>query len=282
MTKAGKRNWATTVRPLVQAAFATFVLVAAFRHHTSAEHVPSLHAYCPFGVIASIWPLITTGRFAPKIHASSAVLGVGVLASAAVVGGAFCGWVCPLGALQDALAWARRKLRIREVRIPGKADRVLRYGRYAMLLGIIYATATTAKLWFGEYDPYYAVFSLDWIFEPNLAEHWKAYLVSVGVIAGGLFVPRLWCRYLCPLGGLISLIQRVSPIKIRRNASACISCGRCDRVCPTRLDVATAGAVSTDCVMCLECVETCPAPGALETALPGYEAITIASEEGAS
>ena len=283
MIESRKRNWTATARPIVLAAFAAFVLVTAIRHHTSAGHEPSLHAYCPFGVIASLWPLITTGRLARTLHASGAVLGAGVLLSAFVVGGAFCGWICPLGALHDALDWIRRKLRIREIKLPRLLNRALRFGRYAMLIGIIFATAaTTDRLWFGDYDPYHAIFALDWIFAPNLAEHWRAYVVSVAVVAGGLFIPRLWCRYLCPLGGLLSLVQRISPIKIRRNANVCVDCGRCDRACPMRLSVASGGAVASDCVMCLRCVEDCPVPGALETALPGYQTLATTPKESAS
>lgn len=208
----------------------------------------------------------------------SLVLGVGVLLSTLFVGAAFCGWICPLGALQDALDWIRRKLHIREVNVPKSLDRVLRYGRHAMLVGIIYATATTAKLWFGNFDPYYTLFGLNWIFEFNWAENWPAYLVAVGVVGGSLLIPRLWCRYLCPLGGLLSLIERISPIKIRRNAGICIDCQRCDEVCPMRLDVSTGGAVTHDCVMCLRCTQACPVAGALEVALPGYETLESRKE----
>lgn len=271
MSKQRGKKWTGLVRPVVQAAFVVFILVAAIRHNTAAVETPSTHAYCPFGVIASLWPLVTTGQFAPKIHLSSAVLGGAAILSAFLVGGAFCGWVCPLGGLGDALEWLRRKLRIRERVVPAKLDRVLRYGRFLVLIGIIYATATTAKLWFADFDPYYTIFSLSWIFEFDLAASWPAYLVSLAVIGGSLFIPRVWCRYLCPLGGLLSLVQRVSPIKVRRSAPVCIHCKRCDRVCPTRLAVSIGGAVATNCVMCLRCTDTCPAPGALVVALPGYE-----------
>jgi polyferredoxin len=278
VAKKRNRSWIQVARPLVQGGFVAFILIAAIRNGLGLAEA-STHAYCPFGVIASFWPLVTTGAFAPKIHLSSAVLGAGVLISALFVGGAFCGWVCPLGALEDALIWVRRKLRLRELVVPAKLDAVLRYGRFVVLIGIIYATAVTAKLWFADYDPYYTIFGLGWIFEFDWTTQWRAYVTALAIIGGSLFIPRLWCRYLCPLGGLMSLLQRISPIKIRRNAPVCISCKRCDRVCPTRLNVSTAGAVTHDCVMCLQCVESCPAAGALEVALPGYEKQTLGKEQ---
>ncbi|MBN1399304.1 MAG: 4Fe-4S binding protein [Anaerolineae bacterium] len=281
MPRRPAQKWTSIARPITQAAFVIFILAASIRHHTAAISTASTHAYCPFGVIASIWPLITTGQFAPKIHMSSAVLGAGVLISALAVGSSFCGWVCPLGALGDGLAWLRRKLRIRALAVPARLDRILRYGRYIMLVGIIYATASTAKLWFGDYDPYYTLFSLDFLFEFNWAEYWRAYIVAAAIIGGSLVIPRLWCRYLCPLGGLLNLVQRLSPLKIRRSAPICINCKRCDRVCPMGLDVSPAGTVKSDCVMCLRCVDVCPAPGALEVALPGYDKPKVEEERAA-
>jgi len=280
MARKKTRDWLSVARVVSQAGFAAFILIAAARHHTSAVETASTHAYCPFGVIASLWPLVTTGKFAPKIHPSSLILGVGAILSALVAGAAFCGWVCPLGALEAALNWLRAKLRIRELRVPKLADRLLRYGRYVTLVGIIYATAVTAKLWFADYDPYYTIFSLDWLFAFDWAASWPAYVVSAAVVVGSLFIPRLWCRYLCPLGGLLNLVQRISPIKVRRHAPTCISCKRCDRVCPTRLEVSTAGAVKQNCVMCLRCTSACPIPGALEIALPGYEKARPAAPKG--
>jgi len=274
-----KRDRIHVLRLGIQAAFVAFILVAAVRHNTSAVETPSTHAYCPFGIVASIGPLLETGNLAPKLHLSTAVLGVGVLVGAILAGGAFCGWVCPFGTLQDALNWVRAKLHIREVTVPARVDRFLRYGRYVLLLGIVYATWATAKLWFADYDPYYTLFSLSWLFEFNLAAHWPAYLIVVSIVAGSLFIPRLWCRYLCPLGGLLSLLQRISPIKVRRNAQVCIDCKRCDRVCPARLQVSTGQAVTHDCSMCLRCTSSCPVPGALELRLPQAKGTSATPKE---
>jgi NapH/MauN family ferredoxin-type protein len=271
MAKGGKKHWLWIVRGATQLAFAGYVLAVAVMNGGSEAEGASLHALCPFGAVESLWSLAVGGKYLPKIHPSSVVLSLGLLVGALVVGGAFCGWICPLGALGDLMAWVRRKLRIKEVVVPRRWDTVLRYGRYLVLAGILYATITTAKLWFADYDPYYVIFHLGFILEPNLAADWPGYLIALALVAGSLFVPRIWCRYLCPLGGLLGLIQRISPIKVRRDAVACIGCKRCDRVCPARLHVSTGRAVTHDCTMCLRCVDVCPAPGALDATLRGFE-----------
>jgi ferredoxin len=271
VAKNKKRDVLGIVRPIVQLGFAGYVFAVAIQHGTSTTETGSLHAFCPFGAVESLWSLIVGGKYLPKIHSSSIVLSVGLLISAILVGAAFCGWICPLGSLGDLLSWVRRKLRLPEVQVPTKVDTVLRYGRYVVLAGILYATVTTAKLWFAEYDPYHVLFGLGWIFEFDLATQWPGYLITLGIIGGSLVIPRLWCRYLCPLGGLLSLIQRLSPIKIRRDAEVCINCKRCDKVCPAKLDVSTNRAVTHDCTMCLRCTGACPAAGALDASLRGYE-----------
>jgi polyferredoxin len=255
------------LRYLSQAGFSAFILIASVRHALSVEHLPSTDAYCPFGGLATLWRWATAGRYVQKTHSSNLVLGLGLLVGVLLAGGAFCGWICPLGALQDLLEGIRKRLRIPAIKVPARLDRWLTYGRYLVLVGILYATISTTRLWFSDYDPYRTIFSLGWIFEPNLAEHWPAYLVAVVTVGVALLVPRAWCRYACPLGGAISLLQRLSLFRIRRDTSLCIDCGKCDRVCPTRLPVATSRSVTADCISCLECIETCPVPGALDVTL---------------
>jgi len=253
------------IRRLVQLGFALFILIAAARHGLGGEEagVPSTDALCPFGGLETLWRLVATGRYIPKTHASNIVLGVGLLVGTVLAGGAFCGWICPLGGLQDLVTGLRKRLRVSELRIPDGADRILGYGRYLVLAGILYATVTTAKLWFASYDPYRTIFSLSWIFEFNWATSWPAYVISLAIVVGAFFIPRFWCRYLCPLGGAISLLSRISLFRIRRDASTCIDCKKCDRTCPARIKVSEKRSITADCIGCLQCLETCPVPGTL-------------------
>jgi polyferredoxin len=87
-------------------------------------------------------------------------------------------------------------------------------------------------------------------------------LVAGVVLALGL--TRLWCRYLCPLGALLTIGNRISLFRLRRNVSLCVSCGKYPRECRT---YTTPGTV--DCVLCGDCIEGC-ARGAISfrTRLP--------------
>jgi len=268
--RRASRSRTQVLRRLTQAGFGLFIIVSSIRHYlATSEHLASIDAYCPFGGIETLWRWLSTGGlFVQKTHQSNLVLLLGLIAGVILAGGAFCGWICPFGALQDLLDWIRKKLRLPELRVPPGLDRVLTYGRYAMLGVILYATISTVKLWFADWDPYRTIFSLSWIFEFNLSEHWLAYLVALVILAGALLIPRFWCRYLCPLGGAISLLGNLSLLRIRRDVATCKSCAVCNRPCPVKIDVAQADpAVSADCIGCLECVEACPHEGALSVTL---------------
>jgi polyferredoxin len=262
-------RWTTILRRISQLAFVAFVLVASVRHMLGMEAgFASVDALCPFGGIETLWTWLTTGTFVSKTHPSNLTLGLALVLGTVLAGNAFCGWICPFGAVEDALEWVRRKLRIPSLRIPIWADAILRYGRFVILAVILYYTISSLQLWFAEYDPYRTLFGLHWLFEPNLAEQWPG-LVILAVVAGGsLVIERFWCKYLCPVGGVLSVLGHLSLFRIRRAEDRCKGCGLCDTPCPVGVPVATADpAVSVNCVGCLACVEVCPKEGALTVQL---------------
>jgi polyferredoxin len=84
-------------------------------------------------------------------------------------------------------------------------------------------------------------------------------IVFAGVIALNLFAQRFWCRYLCPLGGLLGLMSKFA--LFRRVVSAeCKGCTICTQVCPTGTVDPHKGYASdpSECTMCLDCLESCP------------------------
>jgi polyferredoxin len=86
-----------------------------------------------------------------------------------------------------------------------------------------------------------------------------------------MLIENFWCRYLCPYGALLGLTSPLSPVKIRRDAEACIDCGKCARACPSNLPVDRLAQVrSVECTACMACVAACAAQDALQlTRVPG-------------
>ena len=96
-------------------------------------------------------------------------------------------------------------------------------------------------------------------------------VVAVLVVAS-VFVQNFWCRFLCPYGALMGLVGMASPVRIRREASLCIDCGKCAKSCPSILPVDQLVTIrSAECTGCLQCVASCPAAGALMLAAPAPE-----------
>ncbi|HSO70048.1 MAG TPA: 4Fe-4S binding protein [Arachnia sp.] len=249
----------------VQLAVAGIILFAAVRHQLEGDSgQPSVDALCPFGAVETLVTLVTTGQFISKTHPSNIVLGLAVLAATLLVGNVFCGWICPWGAVQDALSWVRGRLHLKAWQPPADLDRWLRHGRFVVLGVVVYFSVTTAKLWFADFDPYVQTFGLGWVF--NIGEASAVGLTIVGlVLLGSLVIDRMWCRYLCPLGAVFSVVGHLSFLRIRRTAATCTDCTLCDRPCPVGLSVSTSNPkVSTDCIGCMDCVTTCPVPGALK------------------
>lgn len=251
-------------RALLQIFF--FALIALISiNHTLAESGRSisflpnvtLHAVCPFGGVETLYQFITTGTFVQKVRQSSFALMTIVFVLAILFGPVFCGWVCPLGTIQEWVAKIGRKI-FKTKRynhfIPYKLDQVLRYARYGVLVWVLYITITSGKLLFQNYDPYYALFSF-WTGEVTVTA-----LAILGVtLVLSLFIERPWCKYACPYGAVLGLTNLFRIFKIRRVAATCRKDGACDIKCPVNIPVSEKKVIRDhQCITCLECTsEAC-------------------------
>jgi Pyruvate/2-oxoacid:ferredoxin oxidoreductase delta subunit len=218
------------------------------------------HMACPMGGAATLGRLIEQGLFVPKTGALNLyILGV-VALSAIAFGPVFCGWLCPLGAVQDWTRGIARRLGLkRGARVPRSLDKILSLGRFAVLGLILYGTQRSLSLVFSQYDPYYALMHF-WAGEAAPA----ALAVLGTVLIAAVFGERPWCRWLCPLGGILGLLGKLRFWKPRRDAARCVGCKLCARPCPVGLDPSAQDKMNeASCVSCGLCVDACPKPGAL-------------------
>lgn len=218
----------------------------------------SLHALCPFGGVVTLYNIATLGTFIQKIHASSMVLMAIIFFLAVLFGPVFCGWVCPLGTIQEWFGKIGRKLFKHRYNsfVPVKIDKVLRYVRYAVLVWVVFVTARSGYLMFETIDPYNALFSF-WSDEVKIPA-----LIILGITLGlSLIVERPWCKYACPYGALLGITNKFRIFKIRRAPSTCISCNKCTKSCPMNIPVATQEKVTDhQCISCYECTSEASCP----------------------
>jgi len=172
-------------------------------------------------------------------------------------GRAFCGWVCPVNLLVEATSWIRGKLGIKAEAVPVKIPRHAKIGLAAVVLVL---SAITSVPVFEAISPVSAI-NKGLLFG-SMAGLWL--LVAIVAIEVG-FGGRLWCRYLCPLGGFYEALGKLGQANVRINHDACIACDKCKNACladPAILDPAISGADcivrAGDCMACGSCVEACP------------------------
>jgi ferredoxin len=231
---------------------------------------PGFEAWTPIAALVSLVHWLRLGEW-DHTHPAGLLIMLGAIATAFVLRGAFCGWICPVGTVNDWLARLGRRLRLRRDRPPPAwVDLPLRGLRWALFLFFLWGAVFLGEYYFHVFDRfadvgmygYWAWGRVGWVF---------ATLMVVSVL-GGLVIDRFWCRYLCPYGALIQLFARLSPWRVRRDPDACTDCGKCDRACPALLKVSTSLAVtSSRCIGCGECVKACPEKRALlaELKAPG-------------
>lgn len=224
----------------------------------------SLHAICPFGGVETLYNLATIGNYLKNIQASSVIILSLSLLLALLFGPVICGWVCPLGSLQEWTGIVGKKIFKKKYNrfVHPKLDKYLRYIRYAVLVWVIYVTARSGTLIFKSYDPYFALFNF------FTAEVAPSALIILGLtILGSLFIERPWCKYACPYGAVLGLTNKFRIFKIRRTPSTCINCNKCDRECPMNIVVSDKEAVTDhQCISCLECTseQSCPIKNTVE------------------
>jgi len=230
--------------------------------------------YCPFGGLETAYAYVTGNRFTCAAGALNLALFVALLLLTLLARKAFCGWICPVGTVAEALGLLGRRLLGRRTGPvsgsdagpfcpPARVDRPLRWLRLPLLALVLAFTWKTGELVFRGYDPFYVLFSA----HGHDVKGWS-YALLAAVLGLAFLVPVAWCRYLCPLGVTLWPFARVAPLQIARVQEACTGCGACDRACPHGLEVASARAVrSGECTLCLACAGACPADGALELRL---------------
>ena len=246
-------------------AFMTYVTILHQKTGGGPEGAPTVHTLCPFGGMATLYKVVADGTFIQRTFPSAIILLLGTVVLALVFRRAFCGWICPLGAMQELFAALGRKLHWRRPTHDNKIDGSLRWVKYLLLFVILFFTYRTGELVFSPYDPWasYAHLTAGW---GEIAEEFLiGTIVLFAAVLGSVFIDRPFCRYLCPLGAMLGVISKVGATRVVRNEETCRHCQRCDQACPVDIKVESMLQVrTTECLSCGECIAVCPVPQTLE------------------
>jgi len=221
----------------------------------------AIHNACPYALICFGALKGNLLSLSLGIASLGILLGILFMLISMFWGRIFCGYICPLGTIQDAVFALRGKKARKQ--IPLMYERKLILGKY-WVLGITFILVVSGLAWISiNLCPIYSFSRM-----PSLG---LGLVISILLIPiAGFFVNRLWCRYICPYAALLNLAQKLGELlgisrkKIHRNLERCIDCGICNRDCPMNLDILENEYVqSPDCIHCLRCTQNCPKPGTI-------------------
>jgi len=173
------------------------------------------------------------------------------LVSVVLIGrGVFCGWLCPFGALQELLAQISRALGVPQWNPSFALEKRLWMGKYIaaaavlvlMLAGIDGSGVST------EIEPFKTAIT------SKFSRAWPYLLYASALLAIGLFSERAYCRFLCPLGGVLATLDRLHLIDLLKRRPECGNpCHLCERSCPVRAIEPSGKINMAECFQCLDC-----------------------------
>ena len=170
---------------------------------------------CPIGAIQNI----TLAIFDPTyvLPLTALLFFVIPLVFTLFYGRTFCAGVCPLGAIQDLVAF-------RPIELPKWLQKVLGMIPYLYLgLAVLYA-ATRSEFLICRYDPFVGLFRFD--------AQFQMLLLGGLFLLVGVFVARPYCRFFCPYGVLLGWMSTFSKKHMTITPKECIQCKLCANSCP--------------------------------------------------
>lgn len=221
-------------------------------------------------------------QFLPALVAMNIGALLFIVALTLLFGRIYCSVICPLGVMQDVIAWFRKKrnkysyseekgiLRASILALTGfllttnlawVVGLIAPYSTYGRIVGTIfsplYKLANNGLAMIAEHYGSYAVYEVDvWMKSiPALIAALAAWII-IGVLAwrGG----RTWCNTICPVGTFLGILSRHSRLKMVINAEACKNCRKCERNCKSAcIDLKNHTIDYSRCVVCGDCLEEC-------------------------
>jgi NosR/NirI family nitrous oxide reductase transcriptional regulator len=178
------------------------------------------------------------------------VTGYTLLSLVLIGRGVFCGWLCPFGALQDLLGQLSRALRVPQWNPPAALEKRLWMGKYIAAAAVIALVMTQV----GAAEAALEIEPFKTAITTKFTRAWPYVLYAGALLAIGLFSERAYCRFLCPLGGVLAFLDRLHLLNLLKRRPECGSpCHLCEHACPVRAIEPNGTIVSRECFQCLDC-----------------------------
>lgn len=211
-----------------------------------------------FSELKTVYKMIIKGDFNFLAAFPSLVEFTAVMLLTIVIGRWFCGWLCAFGAYNDLVYFISRKVFKLKFRVDEKVDSILKYSKYLILIFILIISWTMGSDILTSTSPWDAFGQISDL-STVLSSLIIGLIFLVLITIGAAFIERFFCRYLCPLGAVFSIISKLGIIKINKPKADCCECRVCTINCSMGLQLYKVDGVrGGDCINCLKCTDVCP------------------------
>ncbi|WP_040329726.1 4Fe-4S binding protein [Clostridium ihumii] len=221
---------------------------------------PSAIGACPIGALQAV---VGTMKYNVSLYV------LGIISLLGVIFGRFiCGWICPFGLIEDLLY----KIPTKKFKVNRSVNNILKYFKYFVLITFVIILPTFLVNEFGISPPYFCEYicpvgTLEGglpliIMNESLRKtigflfYWKLMILLVIVVLS-IFIYRPFCRYICPLGALYSLFNKISFYKYKIDKNKCTGCNACTNKCKINIEIHE-NPNSLECIRCGQCIKICP------------------------
>ncbi len=231
--------------------------------------VPGLNCYsCPGSLgscpIGSLQAVLGSAKYKFSFYLLGFFLLIGTL-----FGRLVCGFLCPFGLIQELLYKIPFMKKIRTFRL----DRPLRWLKYVILAVFVILLPLFVVDAVGTGSPWFC----KWICPAGTLEggiplvssnpalqgvigflfHWKLAILLITVLLS-ILIYRPFCKYICPLGAIYALFNKISVYRYHVDREKCTGCGQCEKACPMQISPVRE-TNHLECIRCGECKEICSA-----------------------
>ena len=221
---------------------------------------PGALASCPIG---SLQATLNAREYRLSLYVAGLLVVFGT-----ILGRFVCGFLCPFGLVQDLLFKIPFVRKIRK--LPG--EKGLRWLRFVFLVIFVILLPMFVIDITGLGEPWFCKFicpagtleggvplvllnsamrgAAGFLFK------WKL-LILIITLLSSIVIYRPFCRYVCPLGAIYGIFNKISFYRIKIDTEKCTKCGACQKAC--KLDIPVwKNPDSMDCIRCGDCKITCP------------------------
>lgn len=204
----------------------------------------------PYGGWSALKFIFTDVSYRWRGMTKAIALTISLAITSLFMGRIFCGFICPIGTLQDFFKFIGSKFKIKENVLIRNKKFNPDWIKYAILIILLALSILRLGNYLSPLSPWLGFLN---IFMGSKFQ--VGFIVLLMIVILSFSYKRIFCRVFCPLGAFQSLMYAIGPLKITKN-EVCNGCSICLDDCPVDIEYSEEPEISPECINCLKCTET--------------------------